>query len=110
MPRRIKWIHNEVKDSSEYFDFIYTDGSVAVNKAAAAVVIDVYSSIERLPDNSSIFSAELHALYLGLDRVERADHDGRDSIIFSNSKSALQAIWGRDWTHPLVPKRLKCLH
>ena len=31
-------------------DFIYTDGSVSDDKAAAAAVIDNYSSIERLPD------------------------------------------------------------
>ena len=57
--------------------FIYTDGSVSDDKAAAAAVIDNYSSIERLPDKSSIFSAELHALYLALDRVETADDDNR---------------------------------
>ena len=47
-----------------------------------------------LPDKSSIFSAELHALYLALDRVETADDDERNFIIFSDSKSALQAILG----------------
>ena len=68
--------------------FIYTDGSVSDDKAAAAAVIDNYSSIERLPDKSLIFSAEMHALYLALDRVETAD-DERNFIIFSDSKSAL---------------------
>ena len=43
-------------------------GSVSDDKAAVAAVIDNYFSIERLPDKSSIFSAELHALYLALDR------------------------------------------
>ena len=95
-------LHNEVKDVFRDYDFIYTDGSVADDKAAAAAVIDNYSSIERLPDKSSIFSAELHALYLALDRVETADDDERNFIIFSDSKSALQAISGQDWTHPLV--------
>ena len=91
-----------MKDVFRDYDFIYTDGSVADDKAAAAAVIDNYSSIERLPDKSSIFSAELHALYLALDRVETADDDERNFIIFSDSKSALQAISGQDWTHPLV--------
>ena len=77
--------------------------SVSNDKAAAAAaVIDNYSSIERIPDKASIFSAELHALYLALDRVETADDDERNFIIFSDSKSALQAILGQDWTHPLV--------
>ena len=89
-------------------DFIYTDGSVSDDKAAA--VIDNHSSDERLPDKSSIFSAELHALYLALDSMERADDDERNCIIFSNSKSALQAILGQDWTHPLVLYILERLH
>ena len=61
-------LHNElkVKDSLRDCDFIYTDGSVADNKAAAAVIGDI-ESIERLPDKSSTFSAELHALYHAFD-------------------------------------------
>ena len=88
-------LHNEVKDVFQDYDFIYTDGSVLDDKAAAAAVIDNYSSIERLPDKSSIFSAELHALYLALDRVETADNDKTFFfIIFSDSKSALQSKTG----------------
>ena len=102
-------LHNEVKDIFRYYDFIYTDGSVSDDKAAAAV-IDNYSSIERLPDKSSIFSAELHALYLALDRVEMADDDERNFIIFSDSKSVVQAISGLNWTHPLVLYILECLN
>ena len=102
-------LHNEVKDVFRDYDFIYTDCSVLDDKAAAAAIIDNHSSIERLPDKSSIFSAELHALYLALDRVETADDDERNFIIFSDSKSALQAISGLDWTQPLnwqVQKRI----
>ena len=93
-PSKYISLHNEVKDVFRDYDFIYTDGSVSDNKAAVAAVIDNHSSIERLPDKSSIFSAELHALYLALDRVETADDDERNFIIFSDSKSALQAKTG----------------
>ena len=31
-------------------------------------------------------------------------------LFFSDSKSALQAIWGRDWMHPLVLKVLEYFH
>ena len=34
--------------------------------------------------------------------METADDDERNYIIFSDSKSALQAISGQDWTHLLV--------
>ena len=101
-PSKYLSLHNEVKDVFRDYDFIYTDGSVSDDKAAAAAVIDNYSYIERLSDKSSIFSAGLHALYLALDRVETADDDERNFVIFSGSKSALQAISGQDWTHPLV--------
>ena len=56
----------------------------------------------RVPALSSIFSAELHALYLAIDRVEMADDNERNFIILSYSKSALQAISGQNWTHPLL--------
>ena len=108
-PLKYLSLHNEVKDSFGYYAFIYTDGSVLDDKAASAAVIDNYSSIERLPDKSSIFSAELLALYLALDRVEKLDSDERNFIIFSDSMSALQAILIQDWMHPLVLKVLERL-
>ena len=91
-PSKYLSLHNEVKDVFRDYDFIYTDGSVSDDKAAAAAVIDNYSSIERLPDKSAIFSVYLHSLYLAPDRVEMADDDERNFIIFYDSKSALHAI------------------
>ena len=40
--------------------------------------------------------------------METADDDERNFIIFSDSKSAFQAISGQDWTHPLYI--LECLN
>ena len=39
-----------------------------------------------------------------------ADVDERNFVIFSDSKSAPQAILAQDWAHPLVLKVLECLH
>ena len=100
-PSKYISLHNEMKDVFRDYDCFYADGSVSDDKAAAAAVTDNYYSNEHLPDKASLFSAELHALCLALDRVETAD-DERNFIIFSDSKSALQAISGQDWTHPLV--------
>ena len=83
-----------MKDSFRDYDFIYTDGCVSDYKAATATVIDDYSSTECLSDKSSIFSAELYALYLGHDQMETANDDERNFIIFSKSKSAFQVILG----------------
>ena len=83
--------HNEVKDSFQYYDFILMDLFLD-DIAAAAAVSDEYSSIERIPDKSSTFFTELHALYLAFGRVETADDDERNFIILSNSESAPQAL------------------
>ena len=57
-PSKYLSLHNEVKDSIQDNDFIYTDGSVSYSKPAAApAVVDKYSCIERLQKKSSIFSA-----------------------------------------------------
>ena len=93
-----------MKDSFRDYDLFILMALFQI-KAASAAIIDDYSSIECLTDKASIFSAELHALYLALDRVETADE--RNFIIFSNSKSALQAISGHAWVHPLVLKVLE---
>ena len=101
-PSKYISFHNEVKDVFRDYDFTYTDGSVSDDKAAAAAVIDNYCSIERLPDRSSIFSAELHALYLALDRVETADDDERNFIIFADSKSSCHFGPRLDTSSPLL--------
>ena len=72
-PRIIPTFCIRIKESLEELDF-------------DPDIIDNHSSIERLPDKSSIFSAELHALYLALDRVETAEDDKRNFIIFSDSE------------------------
>ena len=63
---------------------LYSDGSLSDKKAAAAAVIDDFS-IEHLRDKST-YSAEMHALYLALDRVESVDDAKRNLIIFSRFK------------------------
>jgi hypothetical protein len=45
---------------------IFTAGSKYVTKVAAAAVCENSVSTSHLPDNSSIFSAEIHAIKLAL--------------------------------------------
>jgi hypothetical protein len=49
---------------------ILTDGSKEDEKVAAAVVSDVRVSLCRLPDNASIFSAELRAIFTATKTIE----------------------------------------
>ena len=82
-------LHNEVKDVFRDYDSIYTDNSVSDDKAAAAAAfIDNYSSVEPLLDKSSVFFAELHTF----DRVETADDDERNFIIFSDFRAKTRRI------------------
>ena len=67
-------LHNEVNDVDRNIEFIYTDGSVLNEWAAAASITDNYLSIERLLDRFTNFSAEVHALCLAHDRVEKEYH------------------------------------
>ena len=63
---------------------------------------------ERLPDEASIYSAELHALYLAQDHVEPSEE--RDHLIVSDSKSSLSAMQSSQWTNPLVNRVLERHH
>jgi len=69
---------------------IFTDGSKVWDKLAAAVVHEHNSKSVRLPNNISIFRAELYALDLAIDVVCRSRE--LDLVIVSDSKSSLEAI------------------
>src|SRR5213082_1726121 len=88
---------------------IYTDGSKEKNRVAAAMVCrQTVVVTARLPDNSSIFSAELHAILLALDFIGR--HESRRFVIFSDALSCLQAIYNLKWSIPLVRDILEHCH
>ena len=50
-----------------------TDGSRIENRSAAAAVKDDHIYSERLPDFSTIFTAEMHAIFLALDHIETSE-------------------------------------
>ena len=54
----------------------------------------------RLPDNASIFSAEIKAVDLALDHIEQSRSS--DFIIFSDSLSVLQSLHNRHIENPLL--------
>ena len=98
----------EIKEKYRGHKSIYKDGSQSDHRAAAAAVMDERVYSERLPNCSSIFSAELHVLFLALDHVET--DFSHNFIIFSDSKSALESLKSKDWTNPLVLKILERHH
>ncbi len=64
------------------------------SKAASAAVLGDEAFTLRLPDKLSIFTAEMYALLISFQQLEKSTK--KHFIIFSDSKSALQAIQSKD--------------
>jgi len=58
--------YNDLVSEYKNYMHIFADGSKYDTKVAAATVCENNSCARRLPDNSSIFSAEIHAINLAL--------------------------------------------
>ena len=63
---------------------------------------------QRLPDNASIFTAELKAIDLALDAV--SESEDREIIIFSDSLSVLLSLKNKKLDNPLIINVLHSLH
>jgi len=84
-------------------------GSLMENRVACAVVGRTSSKSVRLPNNTSIFRAELHAIMLAMRLICKRKEN--NFIIFSDSMSSLQALSGFKLELDLIQKILKdCSH
>jgi len=79
-------------DHYKDFSRLYTDGSKMGKQVVAAVVHRSVTKTTGLPNKSSIFTAELHAISLALAVIRRSKE--KNFIIFSDSMSSLEAISG----------------
>ena len=86
---------------------IYTDGSKDGEKVASAATLDGELYQFRLPNNSSIFSAEHKAIDLALNYIEQ-DAYWR-YIIYTDSLSVMQALEGEKTDNPLIVSLLEKL-
>ena len=75
------------------------------HRVAAAVVHRDNTKCVRLPDAASIFRAELYAIQLAIDVVRRSKE--KNFVIFYDSMSSLQSIYGFNLDLDLVQKFLK---
>ena len=80
----------ELREAHPGYQGVYTNGSKMDDKVAAASVSSQHRFTRRLPDGASVYSAELYAIRLALKMIHRKIK--RNSIIFSDSKSSLQAL------------------
>ena len=74
-------------------------------RTAAAVVAPNSVKTVCLPDNASIFTAEIHAMDMALDIIRLAR--SKDCVVLSDSLSSLQAIERWEVENPLILKILK---
>jgi len=81
------------------------DGSKDGIRTAAAVVAPNSVKTVCLPDNASIFTAEIHALDMALDIIRHTR--SKDYVVFLDSLSSLQAIESCKVKNPLILKILK---
>ena len=95
---------NELKSKYPNYTAIYTDGSKDNGKVGSASTSELHTSKVRLPDNSSIFSAEIQAIDLALRFASSIQR--KNFIIFSDSLSVLQSLYNRNMSNPLIQQLL----
>jgi ribonuclease HI len=79
---------------------IFTDGSKKGSAVSAAAVTFGKVLVKRLPDHSSIFSAESRAVLLALDIMKQSCE--RRFLILSDSLSCLKSLENRNFQNPLI--------
>ena len=79
---------------------IYIDSSKQDEKVACAVISPNFTDSIRLPDNSSIFTAEAKAIDIALYHIR--DQPKKQFIIYSDSLSVLKSLKNLDHRNPLI--------
>ena len=69
-PHILKNYFRKMHSRYKNYQQIYTDGSKEDSKVGCAVISDNHSNMQRIPDDSSIFTAEAKAVDLALDCIE----------------------------------------
>ena len=98
-----------MKSRYKNYQQIYTHGSKEDSKVGCAVISDNHSNMQRIPDDSSIFTAEAKAIDLALDFISTCVANNK-FIIFSDSLSVLKAINHTSSKNPQIQKLLEKYH
>ena len=99
---------NELLSVYDGFTKIFTDGSKIGEAAGAAAVLAPRVSNKRLPNHSSIFTAETRAILLALELAQRSSSN--QFLILCDSLSCLQSMRNRGMSRPLIAEVLCCIH
>ena len=97
----------EIKSAYKHYMSIYTDGLKHYEKVACAVISPNFmdSYCIRLPDNSSIFTAEAKAIDIAHNHIR--DQPEKQFIIYSDSLSVLRSLKNLDHRNPLIQQILR---
>ena len=88
---------------------VCADGSKEDSRVGCAVVSDSHGDMQRVPGDSSIFTAEAGAVDLALDFISTCDADN-GFVIFSDSLSVLKAMNRASSGNPQIRKLLEKCH
>ena len=80
----------EIKSNYKHYLSIYADGSKQDEKVACSVISPNFTDSIRLPDNSSIFTAEAKAINTALYHIR--DQSEKQFIIYSDSLFVLKSL------------------
>ena len=83
---------------------IYTDGSKRGMKVGCAAVFQNLELLKYPPNESSIYNAEAIAIDIAMYII--VNHESCKFIIYSDSKSVLQALQSKDSSTPLITRLL----
>ena len=86
-----------IHESFNDYKKIYTDGSKSENGVGSAAITDNRPLTASLPTEASIYSAEMYALKMAVDSVERSR--APQTVIFCDSRSVIDSIHPRN-DHP----------
>ena len=80
-PHILKDDFRKMQSRYKNYQQIYTDGSKEDSKVGCAVISDNHSNMQRIPDDSSIFTAEAKAVDLALDFISTCDANNKFIIV-----------------------------
>jgi len=98
---------NELFSHDDYTR-IFSDGSKSGEAVGSTAIVASRLCKKRLPNNSSIFSAEARGILLALDVIRRST--GSQLLFLSDSLSCMQCLQNRDLSHPLIAEILCRVH
>ena len=92
----------QIKSKYCFHYSIYTDGSKCLDRTGCAIYAPINNirRRHRLPENASVYTAELQAIKLAVELAGTRPES--KFIIFTDSLSSISALQGRNYEHPFL--------